>query len=200
MKKGTVTNAAVFLFVLGSATVWGQGRDETKPWEKYGLSQTEWKMISDNNIPMKKINEVLSAGIGIQEYIQKPWQKLRLSESTWIDKRRCGMTSYDIELEMNSNRSGYRDDTRNSLQSDMSCFRTNADHLKSLLFPGYEQLRMGHSVRGWTMATLAAGAVLGCAGISAAQKKFNGIPLFIVLAPDMFWSFVDFKITLLVSK
>jgi len=54
-------------------------QEELQPWERLGLSITEWKMIEDNKMPMEQVEELLQAGIGISEYFQKPWINLNMT-------------------------------------------------------------------------------------------------------------------------
>jgi hypothetical protein len=109
MNKIVVAAAGILLcFVVASF-----GQDDLKPWEKYGLSQTEWKMVQDNKIPTSKVEELLGAGISVGEYIKKPWKDLGLTEGDWIEKHRNGLSSYDIELEMNATGHAVKSDTAN---------------------------------------------------------------------------------------
>jgi hypothetical protein len=89
------------------------GQDNLKPWEKYGLSQTEWKMVQVNKIPTSKVEELLGAGISVGEYVKKPWEELGLTEGDWIEKHRNGLSSYDIELEMKATGRTVKSDTAN---------------------------------------------------------------------------------------
>ena len=83
------------IFVFGYATV-AFCQDDPKPWEKYGLSQTEWRTIADSSISMNKVEELLRSGISVTEYAGKPWKGLNMNENAWIQKRRLGESQYDI--------------------------------------------------------------------------------------------------------
>jgi hypothetical protein len=182
--------------VCVAAFTWSQSlNDELKPWEKYGLSQTEWKMIKDNNIPLSKVEELLKAGISISEYIEKPWEKLSISERKYIEKRRSGLTAYDIELEQTSNRGGWKDENKGVPNSEVSAFSGSKELALSFALPGYQQYRLEHRWRAWIMSAVAIGSVAASIIITCADGKFEGTPLFVILVPDMFWSMMDFKFT-----
>jgi hypothetical protein len=170
-------------------------QQDPKPWEKYGLSQTEWKMIQDDKIPIAKVQELLSAGISISEYIEKPWVKYHFFEKSYIEKRRSGLSAYDIELESTSDRSGWKNDNKSVFTSEANVFSGNKEVLLSFILPGYQQQRLEHKWRGRIMTTLAVGSIAGCFLASLAEVHFEGTPLFVVLVPDMFWSMIDFKFT-----
>ena len=171
-------------------------QNELKPWEKYGLSQTEWKMIQDNTISLDKVQELLQTGVSIGEYIQKPWEKLFLSEGEWIEKRRSGLTTYDIELEMKSNNRLPNKDGDSTASSKSSYFSSTTNQLISFALPGVQQLRLKERSRGTIMLGFAVASLAGCVIGSIVQDDFEARPLYCVLLPDMFWSFIDFKITI----
>jgi len=172
-------------------------QDDTKPWERLGLSLTEWKLIQDNRMPMEKVEELLKAGIGISEYFQNPWKKLGMTEPKWIAKRRMGLTNDDIERQA----LGAKKDT--SMQPakpeaptfrELDRSRENRELFAAFFLPGYMQLREQRKGRGAVMVSLAAVSIAGCAAWSAANRQFMSLPLFMVLIPDMGWSFVDHKV------
>ncbi|MBN1129538.1 MAG: hypothetical protein JXA71_11155 [Chitinispirillaceae bacterium] len=168
-------------------------QEDPKPWEKYGLSQTEWKMIQDRQIPLSKVEQLLRSGISIGEYIEQPWKKYLLSEKAYIEKRRSGLTAYDIELEQTSNRSGWKDDNRGAMLSETSSLSGSKELLVSFVLPGLQQRRLGHTWRSRIMGTIAIGSIAGSLFFSIADAKPEFTPLFVVLVPDMFWSMLDFK-------
>jgi hypothetical protein len=172
------------------------GQDNLKPWEKYGLSQSEWKVIQDNKISFDKVKVLLSAGISVVEYSKKPWKGLGLTEGEWIEKRRAGLTAYDIELEVKSNRRHLNVESKNVASSEFSSFSSDKNQLISFILPGFQQLRLKEISRGRIMAGLAIASLVGCFAGSVVEDRFEARPLYIVLAPDMLWSFIDFKITL----
>jgi hypothetical protein len=168
-------------------------QDDLKPWEKYGLSQTEWKMILDNKIPLKKVEELLKSGISVSEYIDKPWIKFKLSESAYIAKRRSGMSAYDIELERTTDRGSLKDANKGTFTSEAKPLSGSKDLALSFVLPGYEQHRLKHKTRSRIMIALAAGSVAGSLYLSVRAKTIDATPLFVILVPDMFWSMLDYK-------
>lgn len=187
-----ITKLTLFICCLFSGLIFAQ--DELNPWEKLGLSKTEWRLINENNIKMSKVEELLKAGISIGEYIQKPWLPLNLSESSWINKRRSGMTSYDIELENQPSDTNWKKDYNNDAGKDLRHMRGNGEKFSSLFLPGRYQFRNDHKLKGTSMVGLAGGSILWCTIGSIASKKFDAIPICVLLIPDMIWSFVDYKI------
>jgi len=196
MKK---SNTLAFgLLLCCFITVAANGQDGPKPWEKYGISQSEWKMIKDSNISIEKLEVILSSGIGINEYCQKPWEKLNINEKDWMDKRRSGMSSYDIELNIQSDRTGFKKDNKGirTLETTIDVNRQVPDMLKSFFLPGYQQQRIGQKTRGRIMSGLAICAFAGSFVWSVADGElFQPTPL-LLLIPDMFWSLLDYKNTL----
>jgi hypothetical protein len=192
--KNNLSFVAGLLLCCGLA-IMSFGQDNIKPWEKYGLSQSEWKIIQDNKISLDKVPLLLSTGISIGEYIKKPWKELGLTEGEWIEKRRAGLSSYDIELEMKS-RHHWKGETKDEPSLEFSSFSSNKNQLASFVLPGFQQLRLKESSRGTIMAGIAIASLAGCFIGTVLEENFETRPLYMVLLPDMLWSFVDFKITL----
>ena len=173
---------------------WVVTYSQEKPWERLGLSETEWKQIQEYQIPMSKVEKLLRSGIGICEYVEKPWEDLELSESQWIGKRRSGMTEYDIELEAQSKNRERKSDAGKEIRSEFTSFSGSGDAFSSLFVPGYQQLKQKRTIQGILMTSLAGGALLWCSGASIARRRFEVLPVIVILVPDMVWSFVDFKV------
>jgi hypothetical protein len=194
MKNAAAGCCGFFICLFLTSSSFSQ--DAIRPWEKYGLSQGEWKMVQDNKISLDKVRTILSAGISIGEYCQKPWKRLALTEGEWIEKRRAGLTSYDIELEAKSNRRRWRTDADAAAPSGYASFSSGGNQLVSFILPGFQQLRLKQTTRGRIMAGLAFASLAGCLAGVVIENRFEARPLYFVLAPDMLWSFIDFKITL----
>jgi hypothetical protein len=190
--------AGVLMFLCLALASFGQGSD-ARPWEKYGLSQTEWKMIQENHISRDKVQMLLSAGISLGEYCKKPWTGLGLTEGDWIEKRRAGLTSYDIELEAKAGRAGRRstiDTAAPAALSGYASYSSGSNQLIGLLVPGFQQLRLKQTTRGRIMVALAVGSLAACFAYAVIEDRFEPRPLYFVLAPDMLWSFIDFRISI----
>lgn len=184
--------SAIVVIIISAVPISAQ--DDSRPWERLGLSITEWNLIQDNNLPMKKVEELLKAGIGISEYFDQPWTELNLTEEQWVGKRRGGMTSYDIELEAktitpNSERSDSIASVNASFQEYDQSTETKGK-FAGFFLPGYMQIKRGDKGKGAVMATLAVGSIAGCIGWSIAEKNFVSLPLFAVVIP-MTWSLID---------
>ncbi|MCU0609128.1 MAG: hypothetical protein MUF22_05115 [Chitinispirillaceae bacterium] len=190
MKISDVTIIGTLL-VLFAAAAWSQ--ESSKPWEEYGLSQTEWKVIADSGISKSKVEDILQAGIGIMEYVQKPWKRYGISERIWIEKRRLGKTEYDIELEAQKG-VGLPTPTSEPFAPEKLIPEGNLELAKSFFLPGHQQLRIDHKSRGKTMAALAIGSLAATVVLSTATGRIEPAPMFAVLVPDMLWSFFDFKL------
>lgn len=173
-------------------------QDAVKPWEKYGISQSEWKMTKDNNISEDKLRVILSSGVSISEYCQKPWKKLGIKEAEWMDKRRAGMSSYDIELDTRSDRTSYKQDNKKMMRVDTASasVKQTPGLFASFVLPGYQQQKMGHKTRGKIMSGIAISCLAGCFVWSVAEGQgVQPIPLLIIV-PDMFWSLLDYKFSI----
>ena len=174
-------------------------QDDLRPWERLGLSITEWNLITENKMPMKKVESLLRDGIGISEYFKKPWEPLDMSEKEWIAKRRKGLTSYDIEQEVrlaNSDSSMQPTPKENNTFIDYKRTGETRELTSALFLPGFQQYRYKKKTRGRIMVSLAAASVAGTVAWSVYQKQFMPIPLLVILIPDMGWSYVDHKIRL----
>lgn len=195
MKKNGTIAFGLLLCCWIVFCAWGQ--ETAKPWEKYGISQSEWKLTKENKISEEKLKVILSSGIGISEYCQKPWKKLAIKESEWMDKRRAGMSSYDIELEIQSDRTSFKQDNKKILKVDTASesVKQTPGLVTSFILPGYQQRKIGHKTRGTFMSGFAISCLAGCFVWSVAEggERIEPIPLLLII-PDMFWSLLDYKI------
>ena len=174
-------------------------QDDSKPWERLGLSLTEWKLITDNDMPMRKVESLLKDGIGISEFFRKPWEPLGMSEARWIALRRSGLTNYDIEQQVRmANHDTIVQPTPqgNNTFVDFKRPGETRELTSALLLPGFQQYRYQHKTEGRIMVSLAVASVVGTVGWSIAIRQFMPIPILVILVPDMGWSFVDHKIRL----
>lgn len=178
----------VVTFPLGALA-----QDDSRPWERLGLSLTEWKLIQDNGMPMDMVEKLLKDGIGISEYFSKPWEACNISESEWIEKRRSGLTNYDIEQAEKLKQKDFLKSQKpvETTFQEYDVSNENRLLLKSFLLPGYVQMTSNDVKKGRIMVGIAAGAVVGTVGLSIAKKQFISLPLVFVLVPDMIWSLAD---------
>jgi hypothetical protein len=150
---------------------------DKEKYEKLGLSEAEWVLIVDSEMPMARVHELLKSGISISEYFRQPWKKMGISEADWLRQRRSGLSNTDIRSQAQQRR------TPNELTV-----------IQSVFLPGYNQFRYAEPVRGWIMTAAAA----GCIGLFAVQNfrsnSFKPLGLFL-LAPDMVWSGIDMGVS-----
>lgn len=170
------------------------GQEQIDPWERLGLSKTEWIMIEENHMPMRQVEYLLKSGIGISEYFKKPWVELNMTEQKWIDKKRSGMSSYDIEIEAKASNAEWKTEMKTGFRSEMSGVSENAESFSALI-PGFQQFKSHSVAKGIIMSTVALGAVTWCTAGSISDKRFNSLPVFAVLVPDIVWSYIDYKVT-----
>lgn len=194
--KTPITLTAVFLLLLQLPLF---SQDDPRPWERLGLSLTEWKLITDNNMPMSKVESLLKDGIGISEYFEKPWEPLGMTEAKWIAKRRSGLTNYDIEQQVrmaNNDTTMQPTPQANTAFVDFKRPEETRELASALFLPGLQQYRYNEKTRGRVMVSLAVVSVAGTVAWSIGVKQFMPIPLLVILLPDMGWSYVDHKIRL----
>jgi hypothetical protein len=190
-------SAAVVVLLFLSMPLFAQ--DDTRPWERLGLSLTEWKLIQDNNMPMSKVESLLKDGIGISEYFRKPWEPLGMTESKWIAKRRLGLTNYDIEQEVHKTANDSSMQPTSPEENTFEQFdrsQETRETFGSFFLPGVIQCKRGHKGRGGVMIGLAIGSIGGTVAWSVAQKQFIPVPLLAICIPDMAWSLIDHKVYL----
>ncbi|MCX7727624.1 MAG: hypothetical protein N2053_12340 [Chitinispirillaceae bacterium] len=184
MEKSLIVIGVIFACVFA--------KDEIEPWERLGLSITEWKLIQENKMPMSKVEQLLKDGIGISEYFRKPWDSLGIKEEKWIEMRRAGHSNEEIKILLQKHKMEIDEDNSfkeyDNREEKMKSFQ-------SLFLPGYTQFQSGKKIRGTIMVSLAVGSIAGCTIWSIKEKQFISLPLFVILIPDMVWSLVDYKIS-----
>ena len=168
-------------------------QDEITPWEKLGISKTEWLLIQDNKIPMSKVAELLTSGIGIGEYVDKPWLRLNMSEDKWISKRRSGLTQEEIESKVRHHKPemSWTELNKETAREDIRAVSKNGEKFSSLFLPGYQQNKNGRIVSRNLMLGFTGASIAGCVAWSIAGHKFQPIPIFAVTIPTMVWSFAE---------
>lgn len=71
---------------------------QLKPWEKLGLTSSEYKLARDSSLSEKLIKQIISTGIDIKTYLSKPWKKYNITACQWLSLKRSGLPDEDIEL------------------------------------------------------------------------------------------------------
>jgi hypothetical protein len=149
---------------------------DKEQYEQLGLSETEWKMILDVNMPVSKVKDILRCGVSMTDYFNSPWEELDMSEHEWLAKHRAGLSDKDIRAAKHITIKKPQDE--------------GSGILTGFFLPGVEQLSRGQTQKGWIMAGAAIACVTLCVTHSAVTKKFQPLGV-ILLVPDMFWSGID---------
>lgn len=73
-----------------------------KEWDKFnyedlGLTQWEYQQAKEQGVTREKLTKLVELGIRPTEYLQKPWNKLGVSEDVWLAQRAEGMEDADID-------------------------------------------------------------------------------------------------------
>jgi len=151
---------------------------EKSQYEKLGLSQVEWQMIKEAEMPIDKVKELISAGISIVQYFEYPWLSLGLSESEWIKRRSLGQVDEHMS-------------TAATPGSQMMWLP-----VKSFFMPGVHQLRRKQPAKGLSMIAIFLGsltlyALHGRSENESTLKFDYHFPYAVFLLGDMAWSALD---------
>jgi hypothetical protein len=171
-------------------------QDEITPWEKLGISQTEWMMIQEHHLPMSKVGELLQNGIGIREYFNQPWVELRLSESRWIAKRRSGLTNEEIAngISRPKRDDSWKTGNKEIVKSDFTAVSGQGQRLSALFLPGYQQFKGNRKLTGTIMVGISIGSLVWSGAGSIPKKQFYSLPVFTLFVPTMIWSLIDYSV------
>ncbi|MBQ1824978.1 MAG: hypothetical protein II121_07560 [Fibrobacter sp.] len=66
-------------------------------YEEMGLTQWEFQQIKEAGISRDKLTRIVELGVRPSEYLQKPWEKMKISEEAWLAQRSEGMEDADID-------------------------------------------------------------------------------------------------------
>lgn len=66
-------------------------------YEEVGLTQWEFQQAKEEGISRDKLTQLVEVGVRPSEYIQKPWEKLGVSEEEWLSQRSGGLEDADID-------------------------------------------------------------------------------------------------------
>jgi hypothetical protein len=84
------------LLLLFAAIAHGQTNAD-RPWEKYGMSQVEWKKFQASGLTLKELEELLKMGVTLNEVLSRPWISLQITKRQWLRQRKQGLSNEDIE-------------------------------------------------------------------------------------------------------
>lgn len=150
------------------------GASDVQDFEGRGITDTEWRMIHDAQMPREKIAEVLDNKVTITEYFRYPWLRLGMSEQQYLEARREGRLTRD------------NPDLRRSQESDHQWAVVH-----NFFVPGLHQFKRGQKRKASLML---GGAVfgLGLFGYAIASDKGDVTPLaLMIMVPSMAWSSID---------
>ena len=66
-------------------------------YEDLGLTQWEYQQAKEQGVTRDKLTKLVELGIRPTEYLQKPWNRLGVSEEDWLSQRAEGMEDADID-------------------------------------------------------------------------------------------------------
>jgi hypothetical protein len=91
---------------VGKAKATGDEWDGFR-YEEMGLTQWEFQQIKEAGISRDKLTRLVELGVRPSEYLQKPWEKMNITEDAWLAQRSEGMEDADIDRSYRNN--SYRD-------------------------------------------------------------------------------------------
>lgn len=141
-------------------------------YEELGLTQWEFQQAKQEGITRDKLTRLVELGVRPSEYIQKPWEKMGVSEEEWLGKRSNGLEDADIDRSYR-NRSGNQD----------------LAYL-SLLVPSLYQWKTENSTKAIWMDVLWVASVGATVYLAASGETYWWYGL-IAVAGAHIWSFAD---------
>lgn len=156
---------------IGTAQAVG-GQWEGFKYEDMGLTQWEYQQAKEQGVSREKLTKLVELGIRPTEYLQKPWNRLGVSEEDWLSQRAEGMEDADIDRSYR-----YRSGDQKSAYI-------------SLLIPSYYQWKTKQTAKATFMDVLEIGSIAVTVVLKVQDKGnwwwgFGGI-----LAAHL-WSFAD---------
>ena len=72
-------------------------------YEEMGLTQWEFQQAKQEGLTRDKLTHLVEMGVRPSEYLEKPWEKLGVSEEEWLDQRSGGFEDADIDRSYRNN-------------------------------------------------------------------------------------------------
>ncbi|MCF0216192.1 MAG: hypothetical protein HUK21_06930 [Fibrobacteraceae bacterium] len=156
---------------VGEAKATGDEWDGFK-YEEMGLSQWEFQKAREEGISRDKLTRLVELGVRPSEYIQRPWERLGVSEEAWLSQRSEGLEDADIDRSYR-NKSGHQ-----------------GLAYASLLVPSLYQWKMDDNTTAiWIDALWLAG--VGATVYMATSGEENWFYFLIPVVGAHIWSFAD---------
>lgn len=169
-----------FLFVgSGGTTEVSLSASDRELYQKYGLSETEWRLVREHGIELDELQEIMGIGLSLRDYVNRPWETLGLSRSRYLGLLRRGHTGEAV--------------------ASMSSRQSSSEYevIGAFLLPGRYQFKRGQYLKGSAMT-------LGCAsslGLFAFHHKTRRpgrmlafdrpFPWLFTMVGCMLWSSID---------
>ncbi len=157
---------------VGTATASGDSWDGFK-YEEVGLSQWEFQQAKEAGMTRDKLTTLVELGIRPSEYLQKPWERLGVSEEEWIRERSEGMEDSDIDR-------SYRNRTQNRGIAYLS-----------VLLPSLYQWKTDQSTKAIWMDALWVVGVAGLTYFAVSDDANTWAYWLIPVVGAHLWSFFD---------
>lgn len=141
-------------------------------YEEIGLTQWEFQQAKKEGVTRDKLTHLVEMGVRPSEYLQKPWEKLGVSEEEWLDQRSGGFEDADIDR-------SYRNRSGDQQYAYLS-----------FLLPSLYQWKTDQSMKAiWMDALVGVGAgVTIYLKVDGATDWWYGL---LAVAGGMVWSFAD---------
>lgn len=141
-------------------------------YEEIGLTQWEFQQAKSEGLSRDKLTHLVEMGVRPSEYLQKPWEKLGVSEEEWLSQRSGGLEDADIDR-------SYRNRSGDQQYAYLS-----------LLLPSFYQWKSDQSMKAiWMDALEAVGiGVTVYLAVDGATDWWYGL---LAIAGAHIWSFAD---------
>lgn len=156
---------------VGTAQAAGNEWDKFN-YEDMGLTQWEYQQAKEQGVTREKLTKLVELGIRPSEYLQKPWNKLGVSEEVWLSQRAEGMEDADIDR-------SYRYHHGDQKSAYIS-----------LLLPSYYQWKTKSTTKATFMDVLEIGGIAVTVVLKVQDKSEWWYGLLLVAGAHI-WSFAD---------
>jgi hypothetical protein len=141
-------------------------------YEDMGLTQWEYQQAKEQGVTREKLTKLVEIGIRPTEYLQKPWNRLGVSEEDWLSQRAEGMEDADIDR-------SYRYHSGDQKSAYLS-----------LLIPSYYQWKTHAVAKATFMDVLEVGSIAVTIVLKVQDKSYWWYG-FLGIAAAHLWSFAD---------